>query len=170
MFAWPRIVVLLFVVACFGSETGAAGAEERAAESNTTENREEEMIDRVDLEEHRWKDRVILLFAERSEQRDYQKMQEALARESAGVAERDLIIYHLFFDEVGRLNEEPVSSEAAAALASQYDVATDVFTYLLIGKDGGVKMRANEAVSLESIFARIDSMPMRQREMREADH
>ena len=38
---------------------------------------------------------------------------------------------------------------------------------LLVGKDGGVKLRSEEPVSIQRIFDLIDSMPMRRREMRE---
>ena len=40
---------------------------------------------------------------------------------------------------------------------------------LLIGKDGGVKLRSTEPVSTDELFALIDSMPMRRREMEERD-
>jgi hypothetical protein len=36
---------------------------------------------------------------------------------------------------------------------------------VLVGKDGGVKLERSGPVSLSVIFALIDSMPMRQREM-----
>jgi hypothetical protein len=38
---------------------------------------------------------------------------------------------------------------------------------LLIGKDGGVKLRAEEPLPAAEFFALIDTMPMRRREMRE---
>ncbi len=40
------------------------------------------------------------------------------------------------------------------------------FQVLLIGKDGGVKMRSATPVAAERILSLIDSMPMRQQEMR----
>lgn len=40
------------------------------------------------------------------------------------------------------------------------------FQVLLIGKDGGVKMRSATPVAAEDILSLIDSMPMRQQEMR----
>jgi len=39
------------------------------------------------------------------------------------------------------------------------------FQVLLIGKDGGVKLRSSEPVSMKDLFGLIDSMPMRQQEM-----
>ena len=41
------------------------------------------------------------------------------------------------------------------------------FQAVLIGKDGGVKARWAEPVSLNALYELIDAMPMRQREMRE---
>jgi hypothetical protein len=38
------------------------------------------------------------------------------------------------------------------------------FTVVLIGKDGGEKLRRSDEVDLGEIFSLIDSMPMRQRE------
>ena len=42
------------------------------------------------------------------------------------------------------------------------------FWIVLIGKDGGVKLRSDDA-GLDQIFDLIDSMPMRQAEMREQE-
>ena len=36
---------------------------------------------------------------------------------------------------------------------------------MLIGKDGGVKLRQEEPISVADLFALIDSMPMRKQEM-----
>lgn len=48
---------------------------------------------------------------------------------------------------------EPVAPEQAAAV--------------LVGRDGGVKVRSDEPVPTPDLFARVDAMPMRRREMRE---
>ena len=41
------------------------------------------------------------------------------------------------------------------------------FRVVLIGKDGGVKLRQEEPISVADLFALIDSMPMRKQEMRQ---
>ncbi len=41
-----------------------------------------------------------------------------------------------------------------------------VFTFILIGKDGGEKYRSRDPVTLKTLYAIIDAMPMRQDEMR----
>lgn len=52
----------------------------------------------------------------------------------------------------------------------KYNVTPDQFTLLLIGKDGGEKFRSAKPVEIETIFRLIDSMPMRQAEMRSKEN
>lgn len=49
----------------------------------------------------------------------------------------------------------------------RYGVSEDLFALILVGKDGGVKLTRNEPIALDRIFALVDSMPMRRREIRE---
>ncbi|MEO1019351.1 MAG: DUF4174 domain-containing protein, partial [Pseudomonadota bacterium] len=58
-----------------------------------------------------------------------------------------------------------VTSLSAADLRDAFGVENSDFRVLLIGKDGGVKLRSNEWVSAHEVFALIDTMPMRRREM-----
>jgi hypothetical protein len=52
-------------------------------------------------------------------------------------------------------------------LRKRLSVPSGRFTVILIGKDGGEKIRQGSSVDLKEIFAIIDAMPMRQQEMRE---
>ncbi len=45
------------------------------------------------------------------------------------------------------------------------DAHTD-FTVILVGKDGSEKLRSQNLLTTEKLFALIDSMPMRRGEMR----
>ena len=44
-------------------------------------------------------------------------------------------------------------------------IGEDAFSVVLIGKDGGEKLRVNAVPDLQSIYEVIDGMPMRSREM-----
>ncbi|NBF41151.1 MAG: DUF4174 domain-containing protein [Spirochaetes bacterium] len=57
--------------------------------------------------------------------------------------------------------------ECIDSLRDKYGVDGQQFVVLLIGKDGGVKLRAEEPVTTTELFSLIDSMPMRRREIRE---
>jgi len=50
-------------------------------------------------------------------------------------------------------------------LRKRYRVAKGDTTVILVGKDGGEKLRTGDLADLERIFRLIDSMPMRRREM-----
>lgn len=51
-------------------------------------------------------------------------------------------------------------------MSKQVTVSSLGFQLLLLGKDGGVKLRSSN-VSLEDIFSLIDTMPMIRKEMRD---
>jgi hypothetical protein len=52
------------------------------------------------------------------------------------------------------------------ALRKRFHVASGTFAVILVGKDGGEKLRATEPIPWEALKSTIDSMPMRQQEMR----
>ncbi|WP_370313271.1 DUF4174 domain-containing protein [Sagittula sp.] len=107
--------------------------------------------DREDLEAYRWSVRPVLVFAPGSDDVKYTEQIALLRAAEAGLAERDIVVLtDTAPDEKGRLR---------AALA------VDGFEVLLVGKDGGVKLRQETPLSVDDLFATIDAMPMRQREM-----
>lgn len=68
----------------------------------------------------------------------------------------------------GQLSESQVSAILAlngVGLVETYKVPDRQPHVILIGKDGGVKLRDNKAFSNAVLFGTIDVMPMRQREM-----
>ncbi len=85
---------------------------------------------------------------------------------SSGLAERDVVQITATADLV---TVDGSASDALRAdrLRQDYATGTDGFQVVLIGKDGGVKLRAAEPVAAGDFFALIDTMPMRRREMRE---
>lgn len=106
----------------------------------------------------RWQHRLLLLVDPPSARESINHLEEHARR----LAERDLLWFvvdgqSLHTNYPGRLDESfPVQLRETHGNGGPI---------LLIGKDGGVKLRA-EQLDLDAIFARIDSMPMRQREMR----
>ncbi len=53
-----------------------------------------------------------------------------------------------------------------ASIRRRFHVQPNNFTVILIGKDGGEKLRSHQLISLETLRSTIDAMPMRQDEMR----
>ena len=59
-----------------------------------------------------------------------------------------------------------LTTSEARALRERYGVPVDRFAVKLVGKDGGVKRSDDSVVDMRAIYGLIDTMPMRQREMR----
>lgn len=128
------------------------------------------MTDPTHLQQYQWQNRLLLLFAPNADDVDYQAQGEALDTHDFGLEDRDMVVFHVLADEgyIERDGEKtPLTDSQTAFLRTQFDVPQDAFTLLLIGKDGGIKRHENQAISVDTLFAQIDSMPMRQREMRQ---
>ena len=119
----------------------------------------------MDLSPYKWKNRLLLVFASSTSEESYEEQLRLLERLQSEFEERDLLLGKFFWHESGELDENPVSTEEAAKLKERFGI--EGFTVVLVGKDGTEKFRSGEPVPAEEIFRRIDSMPMRRREMRE---
>lgn len=177
-----RLALLAALIAAiaFGCKSNSAESDSSNVEATKTNDEEEtvklavetteptESVDAIDLEEdHLWEDRVILLFADNAEHPEYREMAAELAGATDGVDERDLVIYHMFWERPGLVGDQKIPVELAQEMRRKHAVLEDAFTFILIGKDGTQKLRAEEAVPVETVFDRIDSMPMRKQEMKE---
>ncbi|NIS78966.1 MAG: DUF4174 domain-containing protein [Anaerolineales bacterium] len=120
----------------------------------------------LDLATYTWKNRLLLVFAT-GEEETYQNFMEKLQGQEDQITDRDLIILSIFESGESRLGDSPIDQHSAASLRNRFSIQPGQFIVVLVGKDGGEKLRRNSEVELKEIFSLIDSMPMRQREMRE---
>ena len=104
----------------------------------------------LNLKDYRWKNRVLLTFGNPTSDK-LQNQKAILATDPDGLEDRDMVIL------------EPPQTNT---LAKRYKVDPKNFMVILVGKDGGEKLRQQEPVTLDQLFGLIDQMPMRQREMR----
>lgn len=113
----------------------------------------------------RWQARPLLIFAPNQQHADVQRQLSAVAENRAQLLDRDMLVYLITTDGVIKaVGEGPDLN--ATKLRQTFGVDSDEMLALLVGKDGGVKRRARLPVRLETLFALIDSMPMRREEMR----
>ena len=89
-----------------------------------------------DLSPFQWEKRVLVIFGSVSNPAVSQQL-AVLETEGDGLSDRDLLVLHM----------------------------GDGFEAVLVGKDGGVKLRRTAPVSATELFGTIDAMPMRQGEM-----
>lgn len=108
------------------------------------------------LRKYQWKKRVVLYMATSETVSEFIQQNKILQEDTAGIRDRDIVIYQ----------ESGNSGSPSKILYEKYGDPDKDFTFVLIGKDGGVKWKTNSTASLEELFRRIDSMPMRQSEIR----
>ena len=80
--------------------------------------------------------------------------------------DRDMVVFKIFETGPSFKDTTRIDPPTAEAIRKRFDVPSGRFTVILVGKDGGVKYKRNADIKLKDIFALIDSMPMRQEEMR----
>ena len=113
---------------------------------------------------YRWENRVLLVFAPDVNSTLYLRRQEMLLDAQPGLNERDIVVISVLKGTVSTKErlDAPVSADD---LRDAYDVLPHDFRVVLIGRDGGVKLRQDEPILAADLFALIDSMPMRKQEM-----
>ncbi|MEM0991652.1 MAG: DUF4174 domain-containing protein [Bacteroidota bacterium] len=119
------------------------------------------------LAKHRWQDRVILVFAAAPTDSLFQQQIQHLEQDMAGLEERDLVIYQLLETQAFDPKQQALDKKVVEQLRKKYEAPIDVFTTILIGKDGGEKLRVKyKILDRELLYATIDAMPMRRAEMK----
>ena len=108
-----------------------------------------------DLSAFKWKKRLLVISAASLDDSLLDRQRRWIQERVEGFRERDMALIELF----------GADSPSRSALRSKLGLEKGVFTVLLVGKDGGEKLRRQEPVPMAEVFALIDSMPMRKREM-----
>ncbi|GAB2556056.1 hypothetical protein GCM10027190_02650 [Spirosoma areae] len=103
--------------------------------------------------------RVLLIYCRDDAQQYTINQQEALTKERAGLAERDLDVIVLIASEVSEPDRQFLMHDYKLKPA-------DAFVGWLIGKDGGVKHTYQKPVDPKDLFQLVDSMPMRKQEIK----
>jgi hypothetical protein len=111
------------------------------------------------LRAHQWEKRILLLCTSASRQADYLQQKEILKKEEAGLKERDMLVLEINYKKASQSDKDYLEKELKVKPAP--------FAVVLLGKDGGVKIRQNQPLSIEGLFSTIDAMPMRKREMKD---
>ncbi|MEM8510492.1 MAG: DUF4174 domain-containing protein [Bacteroidota bacterium] len=106
-----------------------------------------------DINHYRWKKRVIILVHNDQSSSAFQKQVEVLSQYESELIDRDMIIL------------SPKGEDRHAVL-TKLGIPIKFQGVLLVGKDGGVKYKGKYPVLAETLFALVDTMPMRQSEMK----
>ncbi len=114
--------------------------------------------------EFAWEKRQILLFAPDVQDERYQEFLTIEENQRDALNDRRLQVWHLVPDQPVKLGEVEYDELSVEDFQTEYAVSADEFSVILIGYDQGEKLRQDK-VDLDRLFAEIDQMPMRVREM-----
>lgn len=119
------------------------------------------------LEPYHWKNRILIVFAA-NDQHQLRKEQLTLFESDIdGLEDRDLVIFDINESLANDPHGNLLDKRTVQQFRVYYKVKQNSFEVILIGKDGGEKLRTdNEILKLSTLFSTIDAMPMRRREMR----
>lgn len=118
-----------------------------------------------ELSEFKWKNRLLLIFATSSNDRELMEQRRMLLARQSGNLERDLMIIEVVAGTATVLSQSEKKLDADA-LRRQFQVQPGSFKVVLVGKDGGAKLEKNAPIQPRDLFSTIDAMPMRQSEIR----
>lgn len=117
----------------------------------------------ITLEDLRWKNRVLLVFPSLDD--EFPLVWEMTESLLAEIEDRDLI-YFVFADSLITNSSFYFDESYEENLKARYALGTKNICWVLLGKDGGLKLRQEGSnPDWELLFATIDSMPMRQKEI-----
>ena len=120
------------------------------------------------------RNRVLLVFAPDSLDRRFGQQLDNFAHHSADFTSRDLVLIPIVPDS-GLPNASPILRELRPPLVhddekitirKRFHIQPTAFTVILLGKDGGEKLRSAAPITIERLKRTIDAMPMRKQEMR----
>jgi hypothetical protein len=109
--------------------------------------------DMSDLSEFRWEKRPVVVFADSENDPAFIEQMEFLEDEIEELLVRDVVVL--------------VDTDPAARSPLRLRMRPRGFMLVLVGKDGGIKLRKPFPWDVREITRSIDKMPMRQREIRE---
>ncbi len=113
----------------------------------------------------RWKTRPVVVVVPAEGDALLRKVESALRQTATREAfiDREMVLYTVVAGQ-GRRNARPLDAAQTRALLAALTLdAAGPPTFVLVGKDGGVKMTEGPDVDLQAVFAEIDRMPMRRR-------
>ena len=117
------------------------------------------------LNQLRNQSRALLVFAPRPDDPQMGIQLRILNEHAAAAHERQIVPIALPFQSPSP-SELQLSDGDAEAARRRFHVNPEDFAAILLGKDGGEKLRSSKPVSMHKLDATIDAMPMRQDEVR----
>jgi hypothetical protein len=121
--------------------------------------------EKTDLAQYLWENRVLLVFSPSIQDSRFEAQVKELRQSTCDLQDRNMLVFQII-NNAGVINLNGSTSKLEGdKFRKNYQVQRNDYRVILIGKDGGEKMRSHKVISVNEIFDEIDAMPMRQNEM-----
>lgn len=117
------------------------------------------------LSEFKWQNRLLVIFTESENSQTLEKQMKIFEKQAEDLEDRKLMVIHSIPGKHHSIFPNSTDWKNSSLYEKKENKDAD-YEIILIGLDGGVKLRQNELLKTKKLFALIDSMPMRQAEMR----
>jgi hypothetical protein len=118
----------------------------------------------AELGDYLWQRRPLLLFAPAESDPRLVETMRRIEASRCDFVDRDMVLGRIVTEGTSTLDGHVVDTDQARRLMSEFEIGADGFSAVLIGKDGGEKLRVADVPDLQAIYAVIDGMSMRARE------
>jgi hypothetical protein len=119
------------------------------------------------INSHQWKHRVLLIKAQ--DKADLLLMSQDIMQQKDELTDRDMVIYGVDNDETHCLFGPCSDDISKDEIDAYFDPDETETQFVLLGKDGGVKLEQKSSLNASEVFDLIDSMPMRINEMNSSE-
>ncbi len=121
------------------------------------------------------KNRVLLVFAPTDHDPNLQQQLTLLHHRTADMRDRDLVLIPILAQSgppttpntLRTLHPPLISDKEQLLIRNRFAVPPPEFAVILLGKDGGEKLRSPTPIPIDRINQTIDAMPMRKQEIRD---
>ncbi|MEP3838754.1 MAG: DUF4174 domain-containing protein [Algibacter sp.] len=114
---------------------------------------------------HQWENRVLLVLTDATDTITFQNQIKELQTQENELTDRKLIVYQIT-KHTYHIGLKDAEWQNASKLYNKYNSANSPFEVILIGLDGGIKLRQSHLLTCKTLFETIDVMPMRKSELK----
>lgn len=119
-----------------------------------------------DLTDYRWQNRLVLILAEGSSNPLFQNQVQAFQAAEEDLRDLRIVVFQALPKGYARGTQSAPNWMSSDDLYQSYKSRDRSFEVLLLGLDGGIKLRRHQVVTIDELYDLINTMPMRRAELR----
>ncbi|THD66350.1 DUF4174 domain-containing protein [Robertkochia marina] len=122
-------------------------------------------IPQIEPKDFTWKNRLLIIADPKAETPENSAVHTEFMKRSSENQERDLLIIFISDNSIWLQNN--FQNAKVSLWREHFQLSLDFTGVVLVGKDGGKKLTTEGLITPREVYDLIDSMPMRQMEMKQ---